>query len=131
MWQDGFQTAVFGLDVFAGLTAIIAGIAMAAGVRRQSYPFEELEDTPFSSNVVTGIVLLLTVGVSSAFASVITANNAEVGGINSMIAGCILMGWTVGEIWIMKYTWGFRLLIDLLYFVIGLAMLAAGFMLYQ
>ncbi len=126
-----YQILLFALDVLAGGAAIIAGFAIAAGFRRQSYPEGELEDTPFHSQVITGLILLLAVGGSAAFAAAITFNNAEVGGVNSMIAGCIVMGWVVGKLYVLREPWSFSTVLDILFFLAGLAMLVIGLKLYS
>ncbi len=125
------QIFLFAISVFVGGAGIIAGSAMAAGFRRQSYPEGELEDTPFHSHIVTGLILMLAVGGSAAFSAAITFNNAETGGINAMISGCIVMAWVVGKLYILRQPWGLPLLLDIFYFGCGAAMLVLGLSLYQ
>ena len=121
------RIAHFAADAFAGLTAVGGGIALATGLEGDRFPPEYLEGTPFGSYVVPGLILAGAVGGSATLAAIATLRGKETGGLVSVLAGAILMGWIVGELLILNqpaWTW-----IELFYFVLGSLMVALGLLL--
>ena len=131
MWEGGLHIALFAVCCFIGATAIPGGVALAAGWERKWYGPELLVHTPFTSYVVPGLILTLAVGGSAAWAAIIAWYNPEIGGMAAMIGGCIMMGWIVGEIYLLRQPISLGTLVELFYFCCGLAMLLLGLMLYQ
>jgi hypothetical protein len=118
--RNATRIALFAADAFAGLTALGGGIALATGLEGERFPPEYLEGTPFGSYVVPGLILAGAVGTSATVAAIATLRSKEVGGITSVLAGVIMMGWVVGEVSILNqpsWTW-----LEFFYFVLGLVM---------
>ncbi len=82
-------------SVFVALTAIIGGIAVAAGADK--FPADWLVGTPFSSYLIPGLILTVVVGGSAAVAAVATLRGPDAGTLTSLLAGAILLGWLAGE----------------------------------
>lgn len=124
MKRSKARIALFAADAFVGLTAVGGGIALATGLEGNRFPPEYLEGTPFSGYVVPGLILAGVVGGSATVAAITTLRNKEIGGLTSVLAGAIMMGWIAGEVMILNqpsWTWT-----EVFYFVLGLVMAALG-----
>ena len=124
MKRNKAHIALFAADAFVGLTAVGGGIALATGLEGDRLPLEYLEGTPFSGYVVPGLILAGVVGGSATAAAIITLRNKQIGGLTSVLAGAIMMGWILGELLLLNqpsWTW-----IELFYFILGATMAALG-----
>ncbi|MGB3635448.1 MAG: hypothetical protein WA982_15505 [Rubrobacteraceae bacterium] len=124
MKRNSARIALFAADAFAGLTAVSGGIALATGLEGDRFPPEYLDGTPFDGYVVPGLILAGILGGSATVAAVATLRSKEIGGLTSVMAGAIMMGWIAGEILILNqpsWTWT-----ELFYLVLGLLMAALG-----
>ncbi|HYL08339.1 MAG TPA: hypothetical protein VEU76_07300 [Candidatus Udaeobacter sp.] len=96
---------LIGADAFAALSALSGGAMVTIGWPYQ-FPMSWLQGTPFSSYVVPGLILGLVVGGSATAATFATWKRPGAGSVISLIAGCIMAGWIVGEVLILAiYTW--------------------------
>lgn len=129
MKKSRTRIALFAANAFAELTAVGGGIALATGLEGDRFPPEYLEGTPFDGYVVPGLILAGVVGGSATVAAVATLRSKEIGGLISVIAGVVMMGWIAGEILILnKPSWTWT---DLFYLVLGSAMAALGLVVRQ
>jgi hypothetical protein len=124
--------ALFVLDISAAVSAIIGGIAVAAGTDR--FPHEWLAGSPFGDYVIPGAILAVAVGGTATVAAVATARAPRLGGPASVVAGAVLMGWILGELLVLNQNSAAtspRSAVEPIYFVVGLAMAALGAVLWR
>jgi len=67
-------------------------------------PQELLAGTPFGSFVGPGLTLLLAVGGSSLAAGIVAMKDRLWGAAASIVAGCTVVGWIVGEMYTVPWT---------------------------
>jgi hypothetical protein len=128
------RAALVTVDAFAAATAIWGGLALATGVEGDRFPTEWLRGTPFRNYRVPGLLLAGLVGGSATAATVATLRNPRGGGLASLLAGLVLMGWIGGEIRLLKQpayygTWKDRVFgtwTERFFFVVGLLMAVLG-----
>jgi len=110
------------VDGFAAISAIAGGYAVMVGSIK---PGPDLTARPFawliSDYVVAGQILLVVIGGTALAALGATLLSRAVGAGFSAAAGLVMMGWIVGEVFIVGTHW-----LQLVYFAVGLAMLALG-----
>ena len=117
---------LFVASVFVALTAVLGGIAVAAGIDK--FPAGWLTGTPFSSYLIPGLILAVVVGGSATVTAVAALRRSDVGALTSALAGAILLGWLAGERLILPsaaFPPGFSWL-ENIYIGVGLMMLAPG-----
>jgi hypothetical protein len=112
-------------DGFVALTAVGGGVALATGLEGERFPLEMLHGTPFTSYVVPGLLLALVVGGSATAASLATIRSPMLGGIASVAAGAIMVGWIGGEALILDQP-DAPTPTELLYAAVGGAMMLLG-----
>jgi hypothetical protein len=100
-WTVG-RAALAGLDALVAVTAIGGGVALAVGLEAANFGQELLETTPFRSYVGPGAILAVVVGGSAAAATVTVLRRPKTGGLLSIGAGAVLMGWIAGEILLLE-----------------------------
>jgi len=117
---------LFVSSVFVALTAVLGGIALAAGVDK--FPAEWLRGTPFSSYLIPGLILAIVVGGSATVAAIAAQHRSDAGAVTSALAGAILLGWLLGERLILppaafptQFSW-----LEAIYIGAGLLMLVPG-----
>ncbi|HLX40683.1 MAG TPA: hypothetical protein VKR42_09120 [Ktedonobacteraceae bacterium] len=108
------RTALLALNLFVGLTAIVGGIAILLGAFQM--PGEWLQNTPFSSYQIPGMILAVFVGGSALVAAVAVMVRSEWDALASLVAGVILAGWIVSEVVMIGLQSG----LQPFYFAIGL-----------
>ena len=124
MVSSGLRVALLVVDGFVALTAIGGGIALATGLEGDRFPADWLKGTPFSSYLVPGLILAVMVGGSAAAATAAALSRPDAGGLTSLAAGLIMMGWIAGEIMILKQpSWSWT---EVFYFAVGFVMAALG-----
>ncbi|MGD0018036.1 MAG: hypothetical protein ABSD62_02170 [Candidatus Limnocylindrales bacterium] len=124
--------ALFVLDLSAAVSAVIGGIAVAVNV--DSFPREWLAGSPFSDYVLPGAILAVVVGGTAAFAAATAARGPRVGAPASVVAGLVLVGWISGELLVLNQNSAStspRSVVEPIYFVVGLAMVALGLILWR
>jgi hypothetical protein len=116
--------ALVALDGVVALTALGGGLALATRLEGDRFPVELLAGTPFHDYVVPGLILAGAVGGSATVAMAATLHSPRAGGLASMLAGLILMGWIAGEVRLLPQA--ARSGLEAGYFIAGLAMTALG-----
>lgn len=127
MPRNPVRVALVILDGFAALTAVGGGVALATGLEAERFPVDRLRGTPFASYTVPGLILTVVVGGSAAVAAVVTLRSPRAGGLASVLAGGVMMGWIVGEVLILRRPLSTETLWEVFYLAIGLLMALLGF----
>jgi hypothetical protein len=112
------------LDLFVAVTAISGGVALAAGMERKRFSLSLLDDTPFKSYGVPGLLLGGLVGGTSLVAAAATLRRSRCAPVASAVAGSVLVGWITGEACLLppeSRSW-----IEVGYLCLGLVMSAVG-----
>ena len=128
-----FRTArigLFTLDGFVALTAIGGGIALMTGLEGDRFPSDMLRGTPFSSYLLPGLILAVSVGGSAGVAAVAILRSPPVGAVASLLAGVVMMGWIAGEILLLDQP-SEPTGIEAFYFALGLLMAGVGLLVWQ
>lgn len=113
------KSLLIGADGFAALSAIAGGAMLVSGWPNQM-PASMLEGTVFADYLIPGLILGLVVGGSAAVATAAVLTSRMAGAVLSLIAGCVMVGWIVGEVLILAvYAW-----LQLVYLLNGLVMIA-------
>ena len=110
------------VTIFQALSAIGGGIGMvvADGL---SMPKSLLADTPFTTFTIPGLILLLVVGGTQAWAAVLLITRRESALLWSAVAGFGMLIWTISEIYLIDaFTWS-----QMIYVVTGLLQLVLIF----
>ncbi|HET6924521.1 MAG TPA: hypothetical protein VFH39_01675 [Candidatus Saccharimonadales bacterium] len=111
--KPGRRKLVLGLLAFNGLTAIVGGMALVAGINTP--PIEWLDGTVFADYVVPGIILTFIVGGSAAIAAWYIWWRQPAGSLLGVLAGSIMCCWVLGEMAVVQhYSW-----LQLLYLLTG------------
>jgi hypothetical protein len=83
----------------------IGGVGGGIGVMKDALPFPQLwlDGTPFRSYFLPGLILCVVVGGTQLFAAyaLLARRSFEKGA--AAVAGCILIGWMIGEIYFIGY----------------------------
>jgi hypothetical protein len=91
------RRALVALDSFVAITAVAGGIALVTGMERKRFTLELLDQTPFRSYTVPGLLLGVVVGGASLVATVATLRSRRAGPLPSAVAGATLVGWIGGR----------------------------------
>jgi hypothetical protein len=102
MDSKSLRVGLVALDLFMAVQGIAGGVGFAFGI--SGAPPELLSGTPFSSFFIPGMLLLLTVGGFSLVAGVLTIRDSFAGAAASVFAGCVVLGWIVGELYVVSWT---------------------------
>lgn len=84
------------LTGFMALTAIGGGVAMLTGLDR--FPLGWLQNTPFTTYTLPALALIL-VGVGNLVALVAVLTLGKPGFLAAMVAGVLMVGFIVCEVW--------------------------------
>ncbi len=87
--------SLLGIELFAGLNALGGGVGLI--ITGLGMPETQLEDTPFDSFLVSGLLLAIVVGGSILGAAVAAWRRHPLGGIASVGAGGVMLGWIAIE----------------------------------
>jgi hypothetical protein len=124
--------ALFVVDLSAAVSAVIGGVAVALDA--DHFPREWLTGSPFSDYVLPGAILAVLVGGAAAIAALATARFPRAGAPASIVAGVVLVGWIAGELVLLRQNAAAtspRSIVEPIYFVVGLAMVALGLVLWR
>jgi hypothetical protein len=110
------------LNAFLGVTAAAGGVALLTG--EIAPPLELLEGSPFASYTVPGLALLVWVGGSALAATVLLLRYHPWGAAASALAGLIIMGFEIVEVWAVGSELGLARTLQLFYFTLGLLIAA-------
>lgn len=120
------RAALVIVDAFAAVTSLAGGIALVTGLEGDRFPPEMLRGTPFPDYTLPGLILAGVVGGSTAVATVTTLRHPRAGGLASMVAGAVMMGWISGELRLLKQPLSARTWWEVFYFAVGAAMFGLG-----
>lgn len=99
MKHKGIRIALFVIEVFVGLGAVLGGVGLLTGaIPFMIMPVELLQGTPFNSYMIPGLVLLVVVAGSFLFAAATILTGREVGVLASALAGLIVIGFEAVEV---------------------------------
>ncbi len=132
MGSGRIRFALFVVDLSAAVSAVIGGVAVALDA--DQFPREWLAGSPFHDYVLPGAILAVLVGGSAAMAALATARFPRAGAQVSVAAGLVLVGWIVGELGVLNQNTAStspRSIVEPIYFVVGLAMVALGLTLWR
>ena len=107
------------VTAFVALTAIGGGLALFFGLEASRFPVEWLQGTPFMDYTIPGLILAIAVGGSSLAATVLIFARNPAYPLVSMISGCLLVGFIIVEVLILKQVPPGPTVTELFYFVIG------------
>jgi hypothetical protein len=97
MSQKELRVAVVGIDVFEAISAFLGAVGLVVGF--MNIPVTILSGTVFADFTVPALLLGFVVGGSALVAALAAAfGSPRYGGLASMMAGCITVGWLSIEI---------------------------------
>ena len=95
------RNALLVVEVLVGLSAVAGGVGLIAGFL--GMPLEQLQGTPFNDYLIPGLILAIAVGGSHLVAASLLADHHPLAVLTSLAAGCVMMGWIVGEVILLGY----------------------------
>jgi hypothetical protein len=114
------------LQLFIGVGALAGGWAFiidpTGGIL--GIPFEYIENTPFHTYLIPGIILFTFNGIGSCIAGFLTLRRYRYAGEIAVVFGAGLVIWITVQLQFISYSW-----MHTLYLLLGLAELALGLML--
>jgi len=129
MHYKGLRIAIGVITGFIALTAIGGGIALLLGAEGARFPLEWLQGAPFKDYTIPALLLTITVGGSSLIACIAMFRNLKNKIFLSLVAGSIMVGFIVVEVFILKQIPPGPTSIEKIYFVLGFAtFILAGFL---
>jgi hypothetical protein len=96
MSQRALRIALVTVDAFTAVTAVAGGVVLVAGREAERFPVKALRRMPFTDHVLPGWLFGSLAGGSAAVATVATLRDPRAGGLASMAAGTVLVGWVLG-----------------------------------
>jgi hypothetical protein len=100
------------LASFVALTAISGGVILFKGTYQNGmliewggqgqFPVAWLHDTPFTDYTIPALILIIVVGGGSLFSAFAIFRRNTLSFFASGIAGLLLMGWIIGEVFLLK-----------------------------
>lgn len=111
---------------FIALTAIPGGLALLMGMEASRFPIEWLYGTPFEDYTVPALLLAIVAGGSSLAACLATSTRRKKAPYVTMFAGLAMMAYIFGEYLLLKQVPPGPTVIEMVYFGLGLALLALG-----
>jgi hypothetical protein len=114
-----------GLQVFISITALIGGAKLVSDPSGHAVgvPMEWLSGSPFPDYSIPGWVLVIVIGFGHAAASLLSALGYRQLGWAAVFQGGLLVVYIAVEVW----TVGLKVMLQPLYFILGLAQIALGF----
>lgn len=123
--SEAARGLLIALDLFVAVTAIGGGIALVTGLEGDRFSPNILRNTPFRGFIGPGLILAIAVGGSAAVATAFTISDRGAGGILSILAGAVLMGFISIEAHILADQDGWSKT-EVVYFTTGLLMAVLG-----
>jgi hypothetical protein len=125
MTQSRRQVLILGIiQLFIGLGAVAGGLGLALDPSGTNVglPIEMLENSPFSTFLIPGIVLFTVNGLGSLVGAALTFTRRRGGAEMAMALGAFLVAWIVIQVyWVQGIHW-----LHWLYFILGLLEFALG-----
>lgn len=110
---------------FLGISAVGGGIGMIidpTGIS-QGIPLSMLEHSPFEDFLIPGIILLIMNGLLSILFAILVIGKTSLSGWLVLIQGCILLGWLLIQIAMIR---DYALLLHTLYLAVGVGLAILG-----
>jgi hypothetical protein len=109
---------LIGITLFNCVTAFAGAVQLISGW--YAPPDSWLQNTPFSSYVVPGLILGIVVGGSACLATILQFNNYRSAPIFTLGSGVIMISWICGEIAMVQHiSW-----LQLLYTILAATLIA-------
>lgn len=108
-----------------GISALLPGALLICDPsgRPLQMPLSMLQYSPFKNFLIPGILLFVMIGVSSVTIAILTIRRFQRYARLVLFQGCILAGWIVIQVYLLR---SFHVL-HLIYGLIGLVLMALGF----
>jgi len=122
--SKGLANGLGSLQVFIGLGAVGGGLALVLepSGAKLGVPLEALENSPFSTYLVPGIVLLVVNGLGSLVGAAASFTQHRRAGETAMALGVFLVAWIILQVyWFAAFHW-----LHALYLSLGLLELVLG-----
>ena len=115
-------------QAFIGITAIAGGFRLVSNPNGTSdIPIEWLNNSPFTSYLIPGLVLLVVIGFGNVLASIVSFLKMRCAGGIAIILGTFLILFMTIEVWFV----GLRNFLQPLYFILGAIVLVLGLKLFK
>jgi hypothetical protein len=116
------------LQAFIGVTAIAGGFRLVSNPNGTlDIPIEWLNNSPFTSYLIPGLVLLVVIGFGNVLASIVSFLKMRCAGGIAIILGTFLILFMTIEVWFV----GLRNFLQPLYFILGAIVLVLGLKLFK
>ena len=116
------------LQAFIGVTAIAGGFRLVSNPNGTlDIPIEWLNNSPFTSYLIPGLVLLVVIGFGNVLASIVSFLKMRCAGGIAIILGTFLILFMTIEVWFL----GLRNFLQPLYFILGAIVLVLGLKLFK
>lgn len=103
-YGDRERLILLALDAIAGVGAVVVGIGLIGGWIEMSTAY--LDDTPFNSYLIPGLLLIFIVGGALLATSFLVASRSKIALHASLVSGFMLLGWISIEIMLIgMVTW--------------------------
>jgi len=119
-------TTLIILNIFLALTAIPGGFCLLTGIAAP--PIDELKGSVFTDYTIPGIVLMIIVGGSALFTAIMLRRKNKYAILCSAFVGLIIMTFEFVEVLAIGSPTGAGLIMQLVYFVAGIALVKCAFM---
>lgn len=121
--RTGLFRGLGALQTFIGIGAVAGGLllVMDRSGARLGTPIELLDETPFTTFLVPGIVLFIVNGLGSILGSVSSFIRHRCAGELAMALGMFLIMWIAVQVYWMEVHW-----LHVLYFALGILEVALG-----
>ena len=113
-------TSLIILNIFLALTAIPGGFCLLTGIAAP--PIEELKGSIFTDYTIPGLALMIIVGGSALLTAILLIRKNKFAVLLSAAVGLIIMFFEFIEILAIGSPTGAGLVMQLIYFVLGIAM---------
>lgn len=123
----GFANGLGSLQVFIGLGAVGGGLGLVSepSGANLGIPLEWLKDSPFSTYLIPGVVLLAVNGLGSLLGAAASFTRYRYAGEAALALGAFLVAWIILQVyWIAAFHW-----LHALYLALGLVEFALGWLL--
>jgi hypothetical protein len=111
------------LQAFIGITAIAGGFRLVSNPDGTlDIPLAWLNNTPFTSYLIPGLILLVVIGFGNVLAGIVSFLKQRYAGGIAAASGTFLILFMTVEVWFI----GLRNLLQPLYFILGAIVLIAG-----
>jgi hypothetical protein len=128
LYKSAARILLIGLEAFLGVTAAAGGLALLTGAIAP--PPQLLAGSPFTSYTLPGLALLVLVGGSALAAMILLLRRHPWGAAASALAGVMIMGFEIVEVWAIGSEPGLARNLQLFYFTLGLLSAALALVLW-